>query len=91
MNVRKTAAAFSGTQNVGKVTIIRTKTSWEGGAGEIWSPTMRFLANMTFRYMCSHLRDMERNLLAGVSSEGLSIAVKVKARSSHFKDTLINR
>ena len=78
----KTVASFSGIHNVEKVNLI--SHGEKKNAGENWKkklkvlvPTMRLLADVTFRYVCSHLGAAERNLLAGRASWGLSVSLEV--------------
>ncbi len=46
---------------------------------------MRLLANVTFRYMCSHLGAAGCNLSASSTSWGLSVSLTVTARSSRYR------
>lgn len=68
----KTAAAFSGIHNVEKVNLIshveEKNAEEDRKKRKVLVPTMRLLADVPFRDVCSHLGAAERNLLAGRTS-----------------------
>lgn len=68
----KTAASFSGIHNVEKVNLIshveEKNAEEDRKKRKVLVPTMRLLADVPFREVCSHLGAAERNLLAGRTS-----------------------
>lgn len=56
-----------------------------GAKTERLDVTMRLLVDMTFRYMCSHLRAAKCNLLASCTSWGLSVSLRVTPRSTCYR------